>query len=295
MSLFKYNVYLPSLDKEISLREITNREHMELVKLIVNDDDDQINTGFNKLIRDCCDSDTICDELTKVDCFCVLLMMHIVCVSGTLKLKMQDEYGSILNLDISEILDKIASYEQKYTQTIRIDKNISIKLRIPRDLHDADLDRIVLNSIDSIRLFNTQYDIKSLDIKQKRTAFERLPSEISDRVIQKMRQINDNYQIKLFDIGENQPMVINMYSNGMYEFIKMMYKTDLESLYYNRYIAAKHMKYSNEYVETITPAELQLHMKFLEKEIADQKKEYEKQQGNSSPSVGGMPPAPGSI
>jgi hypothetical protein len=52
--------------------------------------------------------------------------------------------------------------------------------------------------------------------------------------------------------------------------------------YYYRYFAAKHMKFDNEYVESITPAELQTYVKFFQKEqdeIEEQRKKAQKGTG----------------
>lgn len=282
------------MDRYEYFQEMNNNKYLGIVKVLKNDDDEQLWKMFRQLIKECCVDNNICDKLTKVDCFCVLLTMYIVCVSGVLKLKMQDENGTILHLQLTDILDMVANYEQEYKQKVKVDKKITVELKIPHALHETEIDDIILNSIDKIYLFNKQFNFTQLSLTQKRSAFERLPSEVSDQIIRKMSQINENYQIKIFEIEQDQPMIINMYSNSMYELIKMMYNADLESLYYNRYIASKHMKYSNEYVESITPAELQLHMKFLEKEIAEQKKELEKQSG-ASPGVGNMPSPPGGM
>lgn len=283
-------MYLPSLSRDTTFREMSNREHLELVKLIANGMDDQMHIGFDRLICDCCDDHSIMSRMTKVDRFCILLTMYIICVNDTLKFKTQDEQGAVMSLDLSSVLDMVSDYDQKYTQTIQVNQNVSVKLSIPECLHETDLDQIMLNSIRSIKINGNSFDFKQLTSKQKRVAFDQLPGETRDKILQMMIRINDNYQIKVMDVsGEN--VIISMYNNSMFEFIKMIYNADLESLYYNRYVAAKHMGYSNDYVESITPAELQVQMKFLEREIAEQKKAQEKQSGDGQ-MMGGMPPPP---
>ena len=290
-----FKVYLPTLGKFHNYRQINNHQFLELAKTIHGGDDSLIMAYLTRLVKESTDKQNTQTTLTKIDMFCVLLTMYIVCVSNELKLNTGDEARKVVNVSLNKILDVVSNYNQQYVTTLNIAKSVSVTLCIPASLYETQVDNIMLNSIKCIKLFGTKFTFENLSMKQKQQAFDRLPGEISTRVMQTMYKMNSKYKVDVIP-GESkdQSLQLGLYDNTMYETIKLLYKSDLESLYYNRYVAAKHMKFQNEYVESITPAELQLQMKFLEKEIAEQQKANEKNNQPTS-SVGGALPTPGGL
>ena len=72
--------------------------------------------------------------LNKIDKFCILLTLRIVCIAPTLDLRMkcettEKEYSN--SIDLNNILQLATDLTYKSNQYIEIDDDISIKLTIP--------------------------------------------------------------------------------------------------------------------------------------------------------------------
>lgn len=290
---FRYRVYLPSRGRYSDFKQLNNHQQLNTAKIIQNGDDESIKAFFDDLVHTLAVENININMLTKIDKFCVLLTVYVVSVSGELKLQIGEPDPKTVVLSLGNLLDTVTNYNQKYVTRLNINDNVSLKLKIPSNMFESDVDNIILNSIKQIHLYDTVFSFDELNINQKKHAFDQLPGDVSTAVLSVMRQMNMDYQIELLPgVSDDQGMTLGLYDNSMFEVLKMLYRSDLDSLYYNRYVASKHMLFQNEYVENISPVELKVHLKYFEKELAEQKKASEKNSQNT-PSMGGIPAPPG--
>jgi len=286
INTFKFKIYLPSKQKYYKFREFNNFEYLNIVKAIVNDDNEQLYGMLKDVIKATSHDKQDLGTLTKVDKFCVLLNLYILCVSDILELRSgkQDAGLGKVKVNLYDILDKVTNFEFEYTKIIKINKNVSLTLTTPADLYTENPEDIIVNCIKSVKIMGKTHSFDNLTIKQKHQALESISSDVTTKLISNMKEINDQYQLKVLKYGESddKTIVLNIYNNSMYELLKIIYNTNLQTQYYYRYFAAKHMKFDNEYVENITPAELQTYVKFFQKEqdeIEEQRKKAQKGSG----------------
>ena len=283
INTFKFKIFLPSKQKYYKFREFSNFEYLNIVKAIVNDDNEQLYGMLQGIIKATASGDHDINTLIKVDKFCILLNLYILCVSDTLELRSgkQDAGLGKVKVSLYDILDKVTNFEFEYTKNIEVSNKLSVILTTPADLYTEDPEDVIVNSIKSIKIMGKGHSFIDLTNKQKHLALDSISSDTTTQIINSMKQINDQYQLNVLKYGESDDKVItlNIYNNSMYELLKIVYNTNLQMEYYYRYFASKHMKFDNDYIERITPAELQTYVKFFQKEqdeIEEQRKKAQK-------------------
>ena len=283
---FKFRIYLPSLEKYVYFKEVNSKDHLAFIKTIQNKDHDITLEYFRGLILELCDNEVDYNELTRVDVFCILLNLRILCVSSLLKLKFKcEKTEKIYNieLDLYDILDKVTNYDQQYTEDITISNDLQMSLKIPTGLRYDNLQTTVLNCINMITLFGSVHDLRDYTTDQRRQIIDNLPGDVFGEIIKIVDKNHKNYDIEIFEQinphnEEEKPVkhTLNLYSDSFYQFIRLIYDENLNNIYQIRYILCKQLGIDISYLETITQAEIEIYVKLLEKELHDTKKASEK-------------------
>lgn len=285
INTFKFNIFLPSKQKYYKFREFNNFEYLNIVKAIVNDDNEQLYGMLQGIIKTTAHNKGYLSTLTKVDSFCILLNLYILCVSDILELS-TGKAASLgkMKVNLYDILDKVTNFEFEYTKTLKINNNVSVTLTTPADLYTENIDDVIVNCIKTVKILGKSYDFMALTSTQKHQALDNISSDTTTKIVESMKRINDQYQLQVLKYGESDDKVItlNIYNNSMYELLKIIYNTNLQSQYYYRYFASKHMKFENSYIESITPAELQTYVKFFQQEQDEIEEQRKKAQKGSS-------------
>ena len=283
---FKFRIYLPSLEKHVYFKEYTTKDHLAFVKTIQNNDHNITVQFFKDVILRLCDNEVNYNKLTRVDIFCILLNIRIVCISPLLKMKFKcQKTDKIYNieLDLYDILDVVTNYEQQYTENITISKDLQMVLKVPNSLRYDSLQSTVLNCIDKIVLFDNTHDLEQYTDSQRKEIIDRLPGDIFGQILKIVDKNHENYDIEIFEQvnphnKEEKPIKhkLNLYSDSFYQFIRLIYDESMNNIYQVRYILCKQIGMDLAYIETMTPSEVEMYLKLLEKEIHDQKKAQEK-------------------
>lgn len=281
LNSFKFKIYLPSKCEYNKFREITNYEYLNIVKAITNSDDEQLYDMYIDLIDATSSRITKTTDVTKVDIFCILLNLYILSVSDVLEIKSTGDDSTIgkTKINLYDILDKVTNFKFNYTRSVKINDNVSVILTIPKDLYIKTPEDIMIECIDELHILDQKHSFKKITTSQKIQALDQLPTEISTCILNEMRDIHDKYQLKVMKYGheDDQQITLNIYNNSMFELLKIIYNTNLQTQYYYRYFASKHMGFNTEYTESISPAELQTHVKFFQQEQDEIEKQREKQ------------------
>jgi hypothetical protein len=298
---FKFRIYLPSLEKYVYFKEYTTKDHLAFIKTIQNNDHNITLEYFKCMILRLCDNEVEYSSLTRVDIFCILLNIRILCVSPLLKMKFKcEKTDKIYNIELElyDILDIVTNYEQQYTEDITINKDLQIILKVPTNLRYESLESTVLNCIDKIILFNNTHDLRQYTDAQRKEIIDRLPGDVFGQILKVVDKNHGNYDIEIFEQknphnSEDIPTKhkLNLYSDSFYQFIRLIYDENMNNVYQVRYILCKQLGMDLAYIETITPSEVEMYLKLLEQEIHDQKKAQEKaSKQNDGYSIPGMMP-----
>lgn len=282
---FKFKIYAPTINKYIRFKEFNNEQFLNITKSILNDDDEQLYELFVNLVCDLSGDKDLVDNISRVDMFCILLNLYILCVNSELQIKHPDggPVGKMV-IELYDILDKVTNYEIVYSTRIDVSENISIIVSPPHRLYLSDPDAIIFDCVSSIKILDNWFELSKLDDKEKQHVIDELPGEVINSIVKNMYSVNDEYRLNVVKIGPapDQTITLTMYNNSMFELLKIIYRSSLENEYFMRYFMAKHLNVSITEFNQIPPAEARAYLKLFQKEQEEQKKEREKHSKSNS-------------
>lgn len=278
---FSYKVYLPTLCEYMEFKELSNHLYIDIIKTIANNDDVKLMELYEHAILELnIDKRYKSSEISKIDKFCILLNIYILCVSNVMELKHPGSTAGVgkLKIDLYDVLDQVTNFDFVYNDEVIINKHLSVNLGVPVELYMATAENIVISSIKQLNVAGKKFNFNEYTYEQRHQALDEISADVSTKIIDSMKVKNNEYQLSVLKYGDkpDQQIKINLYNNSMFELLKIIYNTSLEGQYYYRYFGSKHVGLSSEYIESITPAELQAYMKFYQREQDEIKKQRDK-------------------
>lgn len=292
---FKFKIYLPSKREYQYFSEITNTDYLDLVKIISNSDDTQLSLAFNQIITRLSGGAVDPRELSRVDSFCILLNLYIVCVSNTLEITPRDQQTQKIKIDLYDILDKVTNFEFEYTQLIKVNKDIKVQLATPSSIYEPTADNLIVSVIDTLHLSGKIFKFSQFDTKQQQSIIDSISSNVTTHIIRTIKEIDQQYQLNVITYGSDPPteITLNLYNNSMFELLKVVYNSSLEAEYYYRYFMSKHVLFTGDQIESSTPAEIQTYIQFYKRERKEEEKAREKSNKAQGGMIGASPMMPG--
>lgn len=273
-SEFKYKVYLPTKKRYHYFTQLSNETYTTLAKIIANNDDDLLKKTFNSMVYSMSNRRVNPKKITRIDMFCILLNIYIISVSNSIEMKGESKDGvpQTFNLDLYSVLDKITNFEFVYTRDIIVNDDVSMTIRCPSVMYVVETDDLIADCIETLTIYNTKHNLMDLTLEQRRNTLEQIPAEIITTMIEKMSEINDEYQVDVMSAPEpDKNVVITLYNNSMFEMLKLIYRQSLEAQYYYKYFLSKHLNINN--IDEHTPAEIQTYMGFFKQEQTELEKQ----------------------
>ena len=277
---FKYKIYLPSKSRYYYFTQLNNQTYTTLAKIIANDDSEQLNKLFCKMVYTMSSRRVDPRKITRVDMFCILLNIYIICVSNSIEMKgeVKDGVPQAFNLDLYSVLDKVTNFKFDYTQDVQVNQDVSMTLKCPSVMYVSETDDLIADCVESLTIYGNKHNLIDLTLQQKRNVLDNVPADVITSMITKMTEINDEYQLTVIDNPEQeQKIVISLYNNSMFEILKLIYRQSLEAQYFYKYFLSKHLNIPD--IDAHTPAEIQTYMRFFkqeQEEIEKQRKAQEK-------------------
>lgn len=300
---FSCELYAPSMDKTLRFNEIPIKNLKNIAKYIQNNDDSGLDLYFSDLLRHLCTTDIDVDLLDRVDKFCILIGLRIICINPVLELQFtcnKTNRPYQYKLDLVNVLQKITDLDVLYTDnTIKVNESISITLGFPNNLaYTSDMD-IILECIDKVTINDRVFNLKLMAINEREEVLSLLPGTIYKQVYAHISNKQDILNKILFvDItnpfdpdSDPMQMFFDGVNNTFLEILKVTYGMNIDEIYELVYIMARKLQFSGEYIENnMTFAESIVYLNKYKKELADQEAAYKKQQQQSSaPTHAGAP------
>ena len=300
--MFKFKIYLPSKERYHYFKPLTNGVFTDIAKIIANDDDTLLCKTFNSLVKETSERRVNPDKITRIDMFCILLNLYIVCVKSNIEFTENNNIEGMpqkTKIDLYDILDRVTNYEFIYTRKIDVNEDVSMCIKSPTLLYVENPENIIVDCIDSLTISGTTHTFNGLTIDQKKNIFDNIPSDVITTMVNNMNSINNEYQVEIFrkpsesDSASHEPVNVSLYNNSMFEVLKLLYRQNLEAQYFYKYFMSKHINIQD--VDQYTPAEIQTFLKLYkqeQEEIEKQRKSQEKK-NNSGTHLGGEIPTGG--
>lgn len=293
---FYYGVYLPSLARKVYFKELTIGQLKNIIKTILNNDDNALSFCFNEIVKENCREDVDRFELTTIDRFLALINMRVVSIGGTQKLQVTCD-------DTQKVFSTTCDYNQLIEQVEKIDfgkvqlalhNGISTEFGLPIAIRDFSTENLEINklvsSIRGIKIGPHEYKLSSLDLYDIIRIIDNLPKSLTADILKYLesQEIKIN-KVNFLDIENpftNKRIIQEMSLNTevLNRVLKLAFKEDLHSLYKSIYYMVNILKFTPEYVEGLTMNEKQLYWSYY---LAD---ERDKQKSaNNNPASKNLP------
>lgn len=290
---FKTKAYLPSLKKFILLNELTNKQYINILKYVQNDDTVNLNKYFNHLIETMSDNTISISKMNRIDRFCLLLHIRIVGIGPELTLNLNckqtgKEYTG--RIDLNDILQSLTDLPVRMEKRIQVTDGVTVKLSIPKQLHNENLGMLEMISqcIDYINVNGTILTHQETTNHYRIQVLENLPGSCMSAIhdfIQTAQKPFEDFVV----LEDNNPHVesltkshrLSLFDNSIFEFLKLCYTDNLSNFYQLIYNLSS-INFSPEYIMNISPAESIIYIQFKKQEIEAEKQQHEKDNNNQT-------------
>jgi len=272
--MFKLKVYLPSQKKFIYVKELNYKTYRGLVKSLYVGDRLKTIELFNFILQEIVEVKEL-ENLTIIDKLAIFLTIREVCVSPDLNLKCtcpdtnaEFNYQTAIS-DIQKTLDELIT-----DVTVKTD-NLITKHSLFTDIKDETI-LLTENNPDDFRTGITEIiaekviNLDNYKFSEKKIIIENLPAS---HLLQARLQIA---QAKKYNSEKNLIKIVsphtdktiykitgNIDSTTLSELLEYLFVEELNNIYKAMYNVVTHCKFSAEYVDSITPAEIQVYWNYF--------------------------------
>lgn len=296
--MFKLKVFLPSLQKHIFVKELSYKFYRDLVKSLYVEDEIKTVEQFNLVLEEIA-PEIISSGATLLDKLAVFLQIREICVSPDLTLNCTCttdrpfEYKVNLS-ETRELLNTIPTSLKITYKEIKLEINTFLKVSDEIILNKNFGEKEILASkINKIKILQNTIDVNNFSLQEKINLINNLPHNYLNYILPLVQNhYKELNKINLIEIKSPfNGSVIYKLTGGMTakelnEFLNLLYTEDLNNVYRAFYNMVKHCKFSPEYVDRISPAELQVYWSYWAEE--NNKKE------NTNSASSGILPMPSS-
>jgi hypothetical protein len=203
-----------------------------------------------------------------------------------------------VSIDLYDILDRVTNHPNNKPIEVSVE-NMSVEVGLPLNIHNSNLDDLIVDVMLKLNTSDRSFDLTTLTSEEKNELLDNLPGDVLQQSVNYIKNIDETYKIPVFESVKQKisddlrSIELKVFDNSMFELLKSLYNSNLEEQYYIRYIMVKHMNYSLNEIDNITPIDTQTYINMYRKEIEDQKKAQEK--NNKAESGGISLPNPGFV
>ena len=230
-STFSYSIYIPSLKKEVSFKQLTTEQLKTLYKTTINKAilNLEFNTSFNNIIKEnCLDLEVDINKLTIYDKIFIFVKTRIECLSPDIKFYLNEDEKNELNTNDNTVVISILEHYNKFvdkkicfekqtykTNQCSIDCDIpelEVENKFQKELTEAtladtrtvQLAEIVgdtfVNEITKFIVFlkieDTEINLKETDFKTRLDIVKALPTNLIKNVLEYI----EDYKLKINEL-----------------------------------------------------------------------------------------------
>lgn len=282
--MFKLKVYLPSLQKFVFVKELDYKTYRNLVKSLYADDEIKTIEQFN-LILDNIAPNIIQENATLLDKLAVFLLVREVCVSPDLifnctcgttgtsfqhRVNLTDVRKAIENLP-TKICINYKEVEIELNSFIKVSEEIVFKTS-PNKIEE------IAARLNKLKINNNPVNVASYTLSEKIAVINRLPHDYLQSVFDQLYKFyldlesKDILHIRSPFTNETVYRISGSFEKkDLNEFLKLLFTEDLNNVYRAFYNMVTHCKFTPEYIDNISPAEIQVYWSYWIEENSKKK------------------------
>lgn len=288
VSKFKIDVYIPSWRTRHSFNELTNKIYKNILKYIQTRDDEKLEGCLMDIVQFL--GNIPSSKLNKIDLFCILLTLRIVCVGPTIELqfncnKTRKKYNT--TVDLNDVLQTFTDIGEDVLTDITLSEDITIKVGIPERLY-ADEDKLIdimTYCVDCIDIKGVSHQLTTLSQQERHNIINALPGKVFNYLVRYANSIQAKFNKEII-LAEKSPHdedselhehKLALYNNSMFNFIRLIFTDNLVGYYEMIYSLSSNTHLPPDYVESLTPAETAIFLSTRRKEVAEQERQQRAQ------------------
>jgi len=262
---YYFKVYIPSLDRRVSFRDINIREWININKSILNNDPEEIIQCFDLIIDASCIDKGL--TFTVFDKVVILLSVRAYSISTfcTIKIKDNEEQKEFEHkVELNSLLDSLLRMSLPHKKAIE-SNDVTIEYGIPfYPVKDVDVINVV-DYIHCIRKDETVLIDHTASRDELQQIVDSLDLSIFSEISEYARTLNQIFQTTPLYIirspwNPTRELIIQkmMLDFTMYDLLKMMFTENLHVLYRTLYDFSQSLNIQPEYTERLIPVEKDL-------------------------------------
>jgi hypothetical protein len=278
---FKIKLTLPSTSESVLVNELQYKFYRSLVKGLHETNTSNINLQINLILKELIPNIDI-KKLTLEDKLAVYLAVREICVNPDLKLKGTCEetakpFNWITEVkSITENLKKInLNYSFKELNVEGSFTGIAINHEIDYMNEPESLFTELITLINYLKIENIHVELNT-SFKERKSILELLPGSILKTLIKHLQNyLTELDSITLLEVKSPYTNKVLLRYTGQLtvtetnNFIKYLYLENLNNIYRSFYNVVKRCQFTPEYLDSITPAEMQVYWSYFITDLAD--------------------------
>ncbi len=281
---FKIKLVLPSTSETILVNELLYKTYRSLIKGLHENNTTNINSQINLILSELV-PDLNIKKITLEDKLCIFLTAREICVNPDLKLKGNcEETNKPFNwtTEIRLIIENLRKINTKhYFQETNIEgcfTGIWLDDELDYNKEVESLFTELIARIKSLKIDGVNIDL-NLPFAERKAVLELLPGSILKTLIKHLQNyLTELNNINLLEVKSPfTDKVLLRYTGQLTakdvnDFIKYLYLENLNNVYKSFYNVVKHCQFSPEYIDNITPAEMQVYWSYFISEVSNNNK-----------------------
>lgn len=282
MESFKLNLIVPSLNKRVRFKELTNFMLHNILKYITNKDSAGLSTYFEFVVSELIENKNIIIQLTNFDKFIILLQLKAINIKPDLifKGKKEDGYEINYNLNLFDLLKTLTDLSLTTKKEIILNSDLSVGVTIPKKLYIENYEEVYDESIEYIVIKNEKFYIDKMNIEEKNKIFELITGDNFKKISEFLSQTNNQTEnillIKKVPNVISNELKLNIFNNSLIHFLEVLYYEDLLNFFEFMYVMVNKIKIQFSEFYKLVPSESLILYNLYSKDIDTQNKELEK-------------------
>lgn len=275
MGFSYYNKIILS-EKDIFYKELKVKHLKTLYKCLLGDDlyPEIIFLNLKKILQDITSlNEKEIDNISFLDFFLLLLKIRFTSIGNYIYIQPQEKQNTRVEINLQKFVNILQNF--KNTQFLEPDtiNNIQIFYTLPTfknilEINDLTFEYVYLFFIKEIKINQTNFNMLTLNVQDKKLIFEQLPVKVTSIIFKKINTFLDeinkiNLLANIFGV-ENAVLPFNLNSKNLAGLVKMLFGEQLMLLYENIFILSKLGNLTPNYIENCTPGEYILFVKKLD-------------------------------
>jgi hypothetical protein len=281
MECFKLNLFVPSLDKKVKFKELTNVNLLTILKFVTNRDTKGLSQYFDFLLLNKIEEKEVFYQLNSFDKFILLIQLKGINVNPELKFKSTEKKDISYTIDLLKEVKRFTESNIVTKKEIYIDDDITIGLSVPLTLFTENFDDSFIECIQYMKVKNETIYVNSLNENEKNKIFESITGDNLKKIFSFFDEVRTSTKsimlLKKNDfIKELNDLEMNMFNNSLIFYLEIIFYENLSNFFEFMYVMVNKIKVQLSEFYELVPSEALILYNFYKKDIEEQNKELEK-------------------